>query len=80
LGTWTQNRRAERDHDVIWLSHLLPVDLPGARIYSFGYESGPAFSRSVATIREFAKQLLQSLLGQTEAVSFSVMYHRKPAQ
>ena len=66
--TWTHSSNIEGENDVFWLSQLLPMDLPGARVYSFGYESRPAFSRSVATIREFAKQLLQLLLDREKAV------------
>jgi len=69
--TWTKSSNREGEKDIFWLSQLLPIDLPGARVYSFGYESRPAFSRSVATIREFAKQLLQSLLDRQKAVRLS---------
>jgi hypothetical protein len=69
--TWTKSSNIEGEKDICWLSQLLPIDLPKARIYSFGYESRPAFSRSVATIREFAKQLLQSLLDRQKEVRLS---------
>jgi hypothetical protein len=68
--TWTKKADAHLEHDVFWLSQLLPVDLPGARVYSFGYDSQPAFSKSVATIRAFSQQLLQHLLAHSQAVSF----------
>ena len=77
--TWTRTADAHGENDVIWLSQLLPIDLPGARVYSFGYDSGPAFSKSVATIRDFSRQLLQSLLAQSQAVRSSMMQHGWPA-
>lgn len=40
-------------------------------MYSFGYDSEPVFSKSVATIRSFSKQLLHLLLSHSQAVSFS---------
>ncbi|KIW80894.1 hypothetical protein Z517_03917 [Fonsecaea pedrosoi CBS 271.37] len=50
----------------LWLSQLLPKDLDGARIYSFGYESAPAFSRSVTGISDAANDLLHGLKFLTE--------------
>ncbi|OAL32113.1 hypothetical protein AYO20_08051 [Fonsecaea nubica] len=50
----------------LWLSQLLPKDLPGARIYSFGYESAPTFSRSVTGISDAANDLLHGLKSLTE--------------
>jgi hypothetical protein len=67
-NTWTSGRDNDMSDQIYWLSHLLPYDLPGARIFSFGYDSGFAFSRSVAGIKEYAKQLLLDLLKCTESV------------
>jgi hypothetical protein len=66
--TWTWPRDKSRKQDVFWLSQLLPRDLPGARVFSFGYASEWAFSKSVAGIRDYARQLLQALLRYSEGV------------
>ena len=70
-NTWTYAKGDDRGSDVFWLSQLLPHDLPGARVYSFGYASGPAFSRSVASVRESARQLLHSLMALASEVKHS---------
>ncbi|KIW92815.1 uncharacterized protein Z519_06664 [Cladophialophora bantiana CBS 173.52] len=59
---------ASRDSQkpTLWLSQLLPKELPGARIYSFGYESAPTFSRSVTGISDAANDLLHGLKSLTE--------------
>jgi len=67
--TWTTVQERSHHEGVFWLSHLLPADLPGARVFSFGYASRPTFSKSVASVRDYSKQLLQSLLDLAEAVS-----------
>jgi len=43
---------------VMWLYHLLPKDLPKARIMTFGYNSNLAKDASLGRIRDFAKGLL----------------------
>ncbi|KIW33370.1 uncharacterized protein PV07_00227 [Cladophialophora immunda] len=61
--TWASR---DSQKQTLWLSQLLPEDLPGARIYSFGYDSAPTFSRSVTGIRDAANDLLQSLMSLTK--------------
>jgi len=48
---------------------LLPQALPAARIFSYGYPSQIFAGRSVAGIREFAKQLMSCLDSEREDVS-----------
>ena len=67
--TWAMKPEYPDQQGVFWLAHLLPVDLPGARIFTFGYSSEPILSRTVASVRDYAKQLLQSLLDQQQDVS-----------
>jgi hypothetical protein len=45
----------------MWLSHLLPQDLPSARIMTYGYNSYLAEDASTGRIRDFAKGLLNDL-------------------
>lgn len=47
----------------MWLETLLPKAIPEARIMSFGYNSGVAFSVSVSKIEDFATDLLVRLKG-----------------
>jgi hypothetical protein len=63
---------------ILWLSQLLPKDLPGARIFSFGYESAPTFSRSVTGIRDSANGLLHHLKSIIEQVSENPRAYRTP--
>lgn len=53
--TWT-----DPETGVLWLRDLLPKDMPGARIYSFGYNS-EVFGDSVTMITDYARQLLIDL-------------------
>ncbi|PSS20674.1 hypothetical protein M430DRAFT_41958 [Amorphotheca resinae ATCC 22711] len=52
--TWTNKRHQ------LWLQEFLPSALPGARIYTFSYDSR-IFSRSASGINEFAQSLLSEL-------------------
>ena len=45
----------------MWLSHLLPQDLPNARIMVYGYNSYLSEDASTRRIRDFAKGLLNDL-------------------
>ncbi len=44
-----------------WLRNFLPLSLPTARVYTFGYSSEVAFSRSRASVDQFARMLLNAL-------------------
>jgi len=46
---------------VMWLYHLLPKDLPNARIMTYGYNSNLAKDASPGRIRDFAKGLLNAV-------------------
>lgn len=54
-STWTHK------NGTFWLQDLLPVSMPGARIFSYGYPSDTFLSRSVAGIRDFAVYLLNAI-------------------
>ena len=45
--------------------------MPDARIFSFGYDSVVAFSKSVANIDDYARNLLDRLDGERESVEVS---------
>lgn len=52
--TWTNK------HNKLWLQDLLPASLPGARVYTFGYDS-KIFSQSNSDIGDYARRLLSEL-------------------
>ena len=55
-NTWTHQKSRN-----LWLRDQLPRDLPGARIYTYGYPSHLLFSKSRAQIRDYASKLLSCL-------------------
>lgn len=64
FGTWTQtimNKETRKRVSTLWLRDLLPEDVPGARIYTYGYPSQVCFSKSRATTEDFAQKLLWEL-------------------
>ncbi|KAI9762477.1 MAG: hypothetical protein M1840_001237 [Geoglossum simile] len=57
LMTWTH------EDGVCWIRDFLPGHLPGARIFTFGYESKVAFTLSTGGLGDFARSLLVALTG-----------------
>ena len=55
-NTWTHKNSRN-----LWLRDELPRDLPGARLYTYGYPSHLLFSKSKAQIRDYASKLLSCL-------------------
>ena len=55
--TWTHGNGA------FWLRDFLPIDLLGARVFTFGYESEVAFTLSTGKLEDFARSLLVALKG-----------------
>ena len=53
--TWTH------ENGKLWLRDFLLDDLPGARIFTYGYDSGFAFSNETSTLRDYARTLLEDL-------------------
>ena len=53
--TWT-------DGDRLWLRDFLPTAIPEARIFTFGYNAGLAFTRSVSNVDDYARILLERLM------------------
>lgn len=56
--TWTEKNGK---HENFWLRDQLPSELPGARIFSYGYDAHVAFSKGTGTIEDFATNLLEDL-------------------
>lgn len=64
FGTWTKesiNEATNEQSGTFWLKDFLPTDLPGARIFTYGYPAQLLFSTSHATIYDYAQQLLYGL-------------------
>ena len=55
FDTWTA------PNDVLWLRDFLPQDLPGARVFSYGYDASVFFTRAAGDIDSFARTLLESI-------------------
>lgn len=53
--TWTHA------NGTFWLRDLLPKDLPGVRIFSYGYPADVFCNHATGGINEFARSLLESL-------------------
>jgi hypothetical protein len=55
FSTW------EHEKGTLWLRDLLPEELPGSRIYTYGYPSDLFFSKTMATPKDYARDLLDDL-------------------
>jgi len=60
-STWEVN---DGEKDVIWLRDFLPKDLPGARVFSYGYDAEIWNSLNTARFRDMALELLANLKGK----------------
>ena len=56
-GTWTSSSKQK-----LWLKDFLPLNLPNARIMTYGYNSSIAFGPNMSDIDDHATDLLASLL------------------
>jgi hypothetical protein len=54
-ATWTH------DNEKLWLRDFVPASLPTCRVFTFGYSSEVAFTRSRTSIDDFARSLLNSV-------------------
>lgn len=60
-GTWTHS------NGKLWLRDFLATQMPNSRVFTFGYNSGVAFSKSKGTIDQFARSLLNALKRERRA-------------
>ncbi|KAF2012750.1 hypothetical protein BU24DRAFT_395880 [Aaosphaeria arxii CBS 175.79] len=56
----------QHENGVLWLRDLLPSCLPGSRVFTYGYPSEVFCSNSVATLRDYSRNLLSSLATLSE--------------
>ena len=70
--TWTH------ENGTLWLRDFLLEDLPGARVFTYGYNSAYLFSRETGKIREYAKALLVDIRNERKLreVCISPIYHK----
>ena len=60
-NTWTHPKSK-----AFWLKDFLPLQIPDARIMTFGYNANAAFGQSTAEVVDHAKSLLVSLVNKRE--------------
>jgi hypothetical protein len=53
--TWTHENQS------LWLRDFLPAALPTSRVFTFGYSSEVAFTKSRGSIDQYARMLLNAL-------------------
>lgn len=58
FDTWTDA------NGKLWLRDLLPNDLPGVRVFSFGYPAEIFWSQSTGDFDAYSRSLLEALKGQ----------------
>ena len=56
FNTWTHG-----DDGALWLRDTLPSQIPGARVFTFGYDSNVAFTRAKGSLDSYARELLEQL-------------------
>lgn len=61
IKTWTHPKTG-----ACWLKDFFPQDVPGARIFTFGYNADACFGNTTADILVYAKDLLSSLIDERE--------------
>lgn len=78
-GHWRKTWTA--DNGVFWLQDLLPEVVPGARVFSYGYDSRTHDSSPVADqfIYDHARSLVAELALEREETDVSGYVHRVPA-
>lgn len=56
FGSWKSRKSGK-----MWLRDLMPSDLPTARVFTYGYDTKLAGSKSNARISDYAKQFLHTV-------------------
>lgn len=67
INTWTyekEDAKTKESTTFMWLKDVLPQRLPGARIFSYGYDASVFQSRGTGNIEDFARGLLSGLAGE----------------
>jgi hypothetical protein len=69
--TWTH------DNGRLWLRDFALEEFPGARIYTFGYNSAIAFTMGTCTLRDYARSLLAAI--KVQRATLEVCIYLGPA-
>jgi len=64
--TWTYKMPGR---EIFWLQDFLPKAVPGARIYTYGYDAKLCFSNSTGDISTYAKGLLDYIDMERESLA-----------
>lgn len=63
--TWThttKNTPTGEEKGVFWLKDFLPLEFPGCRVFTYGYNAKIYFSRGTGQIESFARTLLELVM------------------
>ena len=69
VNTWTNPKT-----EAFWLRDYLPLDIPSARVMTFGYNADAAFGNTTADISDHAQDLLSSLFDRREKDDVKLVY------
>ena len=58
-----------------WLQDSLPLDIKGARVLNYGYNTDVVFGNTTADVWDHAKSLLGSLIDERETDDVGQTYH-----
>ncbi|KAH9877542.1 hypothetical protein IAQ61_002909 [Plenodomus lingam] len=64
----------QHENGTLWLRDLLPNSLPGSRVFTYGYPSELLWSSSVATLRHYSGNLLNSLRAISEGPQRPIIF------
>jgi hypothetical protein len=56
----------KHEDGTLWLSDLIPVDLPGSRVWTYGYPADVFAGIHHGTLRNNARRLLEQIMTRTE--------------
>lgn len=68
INTWTNSKTK-----AFWLKDFLPLDVPGARVLTFGYNAVAAFGKTTADFADHATDPLSCLIDEREEGSVSIL-------
>lgn len=64
----------QHENGTLWLRDLLPSALPGSRVFTYGYPSELFWSNSVAKLRDYSGNLLNSLKAVSEGKQRPIIF------
>ncbi|KAF2791689.1 ankyrin [Melanomma pulvis-pyrius CBS 109.77] len=64
----------QHENGTLWLRDLLLSALPGSRVFTYGYPSELFWSNSVATLRDYSRNLLISLAAVSEGKQRPIIF------